>query len=94
MNSTYYDRDGHEIEKPMQGFEYRVCAKKLVGEQMVRFFISTANGKFMDPRKYNDRQMKTYISKMKEVGSEVFEKYVQYLQGKTRVSLTSIERMI
>lgn len=95
MQVIYYDKNGGTIEKPIQGFEYRVMAKRLTGEHIDRYFVASDSSKIMDPRKLTDRQIKTYYGKLIEVGFEVFEKYLQYLQNKdTRTPFNSIERMI
>lgn len=95
METIYYGTKGQEIDKPAQNFEYRACAKKVKGEHTIRYFIATANGVLMDPKTLNESQMKSYSHKMREVGYEVFDKYIAYLSNdSSRLSINSIDRMI
>jgi len=94
MNIEYYNTKGLVVENDNPLIEYKIVAKKVVTENLVRFYVKRANGRLVDTRKLNDRELKNSNAKFIEVDETVFNKYHNYITLKTATPLNSIERML
>lgn len=88
----YYNKLGEEIEKPyLEKDLYKVLAKKMIGNEINRYWAAYANGMLVETKKLNDGELRSINSKMTEVPESVFLKYMKYLQSKTqRMSVSNI----
>jgi hypothetical protein len=90
----YYNNKGLQVENINPMIEYKIVAKKVVTENLVQFFIKRANGRLVDTRKLNDRELKNSNARFIRVDEKVFDKYYNYITLKTATPLNSIERML
>ena len=91
---VYIDHSGEEVEGFAPGMEYRAIAKKITGEELVRHYIYRANGRLVDPKQLNPRQLKNLNKQLVPVSEFVYELYLRYIHGTTKTPISSIERLI
>ena len=76
MSVVYIDHSGEEVEGFAPGMEYRAIAKKITGEELVRHYIYRANGRLVDPKQLNPRQLKNLNKQLVPVSEFVYELYL------------------
>jgi len=94
MITEYYNNKGEQVENVNPVIEYKIVAKKVTTDNLVRFYVKRANGRLVDTRKLNDRELKMSNAKFVPVEESVFKKYYDYITLKTATPLNSIERML
>lgn len=92
--TEYINNKGIIVDNDNPLIEYKIVAKRVKTENLERFFIKRANGRLVDAKKLNDRELKSLTAKFIEVDKQVYEKYYNYIVGKTKTPLNSIERMV
>lgn len=98
MQVDYVVKTGNAVsitqDKPHEGFHHRVIAKKLLDVEQPRYYIALANTSILDPRQLSDREMKSQHTGFKQVGPEIYEKYLKYaMDPSAGISIKTIERM-
>lgn len=91
---TYIDHSGTEVTEFAPGMEYRAIAKKIIGEELDRYYIYRASGRLIDPKSVNPRQLKNLNKQLVPVSAEVYDLYLRYIHGTTKTPISSIERLI
>jgi hypothetical protein len=94
MIVDYLNSEGLIVSDVNPMMEYKIVAKKIITENLVRYFIKRSNGRLLDPKKLGARELKSARTTFIEVTELVFLKYHDYILNKTKVPLNSIERMI
>lgn len=94
MSVEYINNEGQLISEFNPRMEYKLVAKKVKTENLVRFFIKRSSGRLLDVKKLNNFELKSARTVFIEVKESIFNKYVDYINNKTKVPLNSIERMI
>lgn len=94
MIIEYINTKGFIVENNNPLIEYKIVAKRVKTENLERFFVKRANGRLIDTKKINDRELKSSNAKFIEVDGVVFNKYYEYITGQTKTPLNSIERML
>ncbi len=94
MITEYLNKVGDIVETYDTQYEYRIVGKKVVTENLTRFYLKQSSNRILDVLGLNDRQLRAARTKYIEVTSDVYDKYIAYIKNKTFTSLGSIERMI
>lgn len=92
--TNYVMHDKSVVQYVPTGREYLIIAKNVISPELNRWYISTVDGNIIDPYAISPHELRKKDVYMQQVSEHIFDMYIKYINGQTRVPLKSIERLM
>lgn len=73
--------------------EYLIIAKKVITDNLNRYFLKSISSGYINPDEYSSFQLRKDLGTYVEVSDKVYNKYHEIINGTSRTTYKSLERM-